>query len=207
MISDHTKEYQRAYREANKERLRAYDKERYFANWEKSRATRRQSYLKNREKRLAWFKDNYERNGEKIKAAQKEYTRKNAVAIREKVRLWQLANPEKVRDNKRRWQRKHYAMAEATQALRRARKAGQTVDIKAVTAIYNMVRNARLVACYWCGVSMPGKKAHVDHVIPLARGGLHCVSNLCAACPSCNRKRSSKLPSEWRVLPQLCLSL
>ena len=35
---------------------------------------------------------------------------------------------------------------------------------------------------------------HVDHVIPLAKGGQHCTSNLAVACPTCNLRKSDKMP-------------
>ena len=48
--------------------------------------------------------------------------------------------------------------------------------------------------CQYCG----RKTTHltVDHVVPRYRGGAHVWSNLVAACPSCNRKKGGRLPSE-----------
>jgi 5-methylcytosine-specific restriction endonuclease McrA len=51
---------------------------------------------------------------------------------------------------------------------------------------------------YWgnCCWMCSGEYQEVDHVIPLARGGLHCLSNLRPACRSCNASKGAKRPSE-----------
>lgn len=38
---------------------------------------------------------------------------------------------------------------------------------------------------------------HIDHVIPLSRGGTHDLGNLAVACHGCNSAKSGKLLSEW----------
>ncbi len=50
--------------------------------------------------------------------------------------------------------------------------------------------------CYYCHIKM-GRDYHVDHVIPLSRGGSNDPSNLVLACPHCNLSKNSKLPHEW----------
>jgi 5-methylcytosine-specific restriction endonuclease McrA len=42
------------------------------------------------------------------------------------------------------------------------------------------------------------KTNHLDHVIPLAWGGLHDISNLCLACPTCNLRKHIKTGDEFR---------
>ncbi len=51
--------------------------------------------------------------------------------------------------------------------------------------------------CFWCGEAV-GAKYHVDHVIPLSRGGTHYPDNIVIACPPCNLSKNDKLPGEWR---------
>lgn len=50
--------------------------------------------------------------------------------------------------------------------------------------------------CFWCG-EIVGKNYHVDHVVPLARGGSNWPDNLVISCPTCNMRRRDKLPHEW----------
>ena len=65
-------------------------------------------------------------------------------------------------------------------------------------------RNRQHGVCYWqitdeCrerGGKL-GKHWHVDHVIPLARGGSNGPENLVIACPACNQTKSAKMP--WEI--------
>lgn len=51
--------------------------------------------------------------------------------------------------------------------------------------------------CYYCEEYFPAKKLTMDHVIPLAKGGLSIKSNLVPCCKSCNTKKKNLLPTEW----------
>jgi 5-methylcytosine-specific restriction endonuclease McrA len=46
--------------------------------------------------------------------------------------------------------------------------------------------------CYICGDELTVHGMHIEHVIPIARGGLHVDENLAAACGSCNSQKSDK---------------
>lgn len=50
--------------------------------------------------------------------------------------------------------------------------------------------------CWWCGKPLP-KNFHVDHRIPLSRGGTNDPGNLCGACPECNLEKSDQMPWEF----------
>lgn len=50
--------------------------------------------------------------------------------------------------------------------------------------------------CFYCKSKLD--IFHVDHKIPLSRGGLHDENNLCLACPSCNLKKHAKTEEEFR---------
>lgn len=53
--------------------------------------------------------------------------------------------------------------------------------------------------CYWCKRKLT--KYHVDHVIPVSRGGSNGPENIVIACPYCNRSKGNKTLDEW--LPYL----
>lgn len=50
--------------------------------------------------------------------------------------------------------------------------------------------------CQYCRA--PATPPHVDHIIPVSRGGSFDHSNLCVACPPCNKSKGAKLVAEWR---------
>lgn len=49
--------------------------------------------------------------------------------------------------------------------------------------------------CGYCGVKL--KDYHIEHVIPLSRGGSHTKSNIIVSCPSCNYDKNTKRLEEW----------
>ena len=51
-------------------------------------------------------------------------------------------------------------------------------------------------SCYWCGTVL-GAGFHVDHVIPLSKGGTNGPENIVCACPSCNLSKGAKMPWEF----------
>lgn len=80
------------------------------------------------------------------------------------------------------------------QHKRRARKneAQGTHTREDIKNIYSKQKGL----CYWCGIPV-GNKYHIDHIIPLSRGGSNFPENLAVSCPTCNQKKWNKLPSEW----------
>lgn len=51
--------------------------------------------------------------------------------------------------------------------------------------------------CFWCSEPV-NQLYHVDHVIPVSRGGSNSPDNIVIACPSCNHRKSKLLPyTEW----------
>lgn len=50
--------------------------------------------------------------------------------------------------------------------------------------------------CAICAVSVR-EKYHVDHIMPLAKGGEHTPANLQLLCPSCNVRKSAKHPVDY----------
>jgi 5-methylcytosine-specific restriction endonuclease McrA len=51
--------------------------------------------------------------------------------------------------------------------------------------------------CAECG----GVAAHIDHIIPLAKGGEHGIGNLQMLCATCNSRKSHWLPGEVKTWP------
>jgi len=138
-----------------------------------------------REAKLRW----YWANAERIRA--------DSLAA---VRRSREANPEPSRAAARRWSAKHPAKMVAITAKRRALKRRATVgDPKAIAAVYEKARSLRRVRCTYCGKYPKVGERHVDHVIPLARGGAHSAENLRIACACCNLRKRTKTAEEFRT--------
>lgn len=50
--------------------------------------------------------------------------------------------------------------------------------------------------CWWCGDDCKDRH-HVDHLVPLSRGGHNGPGNIVIACPHCNLSKKDRLPDEW----------
>ncbi len=51
--------------------------------------------------------------------------------------------------------------------------------------------------CYYCGTATPAAELTMDHLVPVARGGLSSKNNVVTCCKSCNNKKKTMLPLEW----------
>jgi 5-methylcytosine-specific restriction endonuclease McrA len=51
--------------------------------------------------------------------------------------------------------------------------------------------------CRRCGHTADAVRLEVDHVMPVARGGKNCASNLQTLCASCNLGKSDAAPTAW----------
>jgi 5-methylcytosine-specific restriction endonuclease McrA len=58
-------------------------------------------------------------------------------------------------------------------------------------------------SCGYCGVHIPfwGPLSHLDHMIPLSKGGLNSIANMVWACASCDEDKSNWLLWEWPARP------
>lgn len=79
-------------------------------------------------------------------------------------------------------------------SIRRGRKrdAEGSHTVEEIQAL--LVRQKFL--CAACRISLK-KKRHLDHIIPLAKGGSNYISNLQWLCPTCNCSKHAKDPIEW----------
>lgn len=189
----------KAYRTVNGDRIRARDKARARWKTEGRKAYMRRYQRKNRKRLAAKARANALKNREAVRARQRKWYLANKSKVVAKARTSALRHPTKRKANSRRFYHRNRDYYRAAVVLRRARLCSATVgDVKAITAHYKTIRNAKSVACHWCRKPVPKGHRHIDHVVPLAKGGSHCVTNLVPACASCNRRKSAKLPGDFR---------
>jgi len=115
------------------------------------------------------------KNPDKIR----EYTAKAREANTERHRKWRYANPDK------------WAAVVRTRSARKRACAGYVSS----SEMYKWTAAQKKV-CHWCGVRC-AHNFHVDHIMPLKRGGGHELRNLCIACPTCNSRKNAKHPIDF----------
>ena len=60
-----------------------------------------------------------------------------------------------------------------------------------------LVLSAYGFKCRYCGCALSSDSTHIDHAIPLSRGGSTTIANLRAACSKCNLEKGDKTEDEY----------
>lgn len=184
------------YSHANKERIAEYGKQHYIANKE-AYAERKKQYYQDNQERIAeqhkqWHKDNpqydkqyYQDNKEHLAELKKQYHKSNSVQIAALKKRYSLTPKGK-------------AIAKADKHNRRAAKLNN--GGKHTGAEILELFDLQSGKCPYCKTKLHKTKRnsfHVDHVMPLSKGGSNEIENLQLLCPTCNLSKHDKLPEEF----------
>jgi len=148
-------------------------------------------FKKNKQKKRLYDKKYCKNNINKIKQRNKKYYQNNKENIKCKVKIWALNNPDKIkkRPNRYKWQKLNKDRVNALNAKRRVKintqqKKLNKVDTQKIFNIYKQCKNIS---------ESTGIMYHVDHIIPISKGGKHHPSNLQILTALDNLKKASKL--------------
>lgn len=115
-----------------------------------------------------------------------------ALSVAERMARWRKANPDQYRERNRieadRERKRNPERQRVANARHRARKLEAFVE----DVDRNVVFETYEGTCGICGGFIEGD-FHVDHIIPLSKGGEHSYRNAQPAHPSCNLSKSDKL--------------
>ncbi len=188
--------YNREYVKKNAVRLAAYRKEKYGADIEESRRKMRE-YAKTHPS------DWYQRNRERARASDRAQYWADPEKYREKTARWRAANPEKAKladkrakeirpEYRKNWRKKNPEKYKAESLRRRVRlSVGPVATADEIKARVEYCGGK----CVYCG----GAYEHLDHFVPLAKGGSNRASNLVPSCEKCNLAKAAKKPGKWTV--------
>lgn len=156
----------------------------YYENREAKKKITRDNYWKDPEKHKAWWRKYYQEHKEEIKKNAKEYRLKN----KDRVAIWSrdYRNTPKGR------------AVSIYSNKKRKYKINQSKDQSAIEKIAFI--RSRKSRCFWCGKKINGnnpKECHIEHIMPLNRGGSHSSGNIVASCPECNLKKKDKKPDDF----------
>ena len=191
-------ELYREYREANAEKIKAYQEEYRINNKAILSERKKEYYLKVRDSRIEYNKQYYLKNKEASSEASRQYRKKNPQKIAEYGKNYRDKNKDAIDKKKREYLEANPERKAAAGRSRRARKRnaeGHHV-VADVIAIFEKQRGL----CAYCGERLlrsGPSKYHVDHIVPLALGGSNWPSNLQCLCKTCNLSKGAKDPIEW----------
>ena len=130
--------------------------------------------------------------------AKRAYDRERYAADPEKRRAtvarWYRENPEKVKAWRKRWYAEH---KDECLARNRNRSARERAAEGSHTAgeVWQMAEDQDWL-CAYCEMPLFGE-FHVDHMLPLSRGGSDSWENLAITCPTCNLRKNDKTAEEF----------
>jgi 5-methylcytosine-specific restriction endonuclease McrA len=156
----------------------------------------RRWYEKNRAKAIEQASAWWAANPEKAAASKRRWSERNPDKLREAARRWKREHPEEHRADYARWAAKYPEKAKANQRRQGTRYAMRKRDAFVEDIEPYEVLNRSRGICGICGLSVDAEDFHVDHVVPLARGGEHSYENVQAAHPRCNASKCHRLQEE-----------
>jgi 5-methylcytosine-specific restriction endonuclease McrA len=133
-------------------------------------------------------------NQERVLAAERRHREANAERIRQNYKRWIAANAERARRVAAEWKKANAEHVRALKAAYKARRRGADGTFSRQDVKYLFV--AQRGRCAYCKAQL--KKAyHIDHIVPLSKGGANFRRNIQLTCPPCNMRKHDKLPEDF----------
>jgi hypothetical protein len=183
-----------AYRERRRELRANWTEEERERDRERSRRWSANNRERRRESNARYRAENLDRERARSRESWAKWNSQNPETRLESQKKWRAENPDKQLNHQKKWRDANPERMRAYNARRRARKRGAagTHTADDIAAILRRQRGK----CLNCRISLK-RGFHVDHIMPLARGGSDNPSNIQLLCPSCNLSKHAKHPIEW----------
>lgn len=172
--------YMKAWSDANREKVRARDLIYGQAHREEAKQRAKKWRDDNLDRARANAKAWKAANPEKVKRYAKEGRLRNLEVHLARERGWKLANPE----------------------LRRIQVQNRRARLRENGGALSRGIEAKLLAlqkglCACCKADLRKATPHLDHIVPVSKGGLHADENIQLLCASCNHSKSAKDPIDF----------
>lgn len=218
------KEYHKEYRKKNKDTIKANKKIKYNLHIEENREKAREYYHKNKElisekkkkyyidninyfkeKREAYYisnKDNilnnrkmfYLLNKDILKKKRMDYYYNNISIEKATKKKYYEKNKHKIIEKVNEYRKTDFGKISYKNSKHKRRSLLKDGNINSKD-IEKMSKSK----CYWCDNKIINNNYHIDHYIPLSKGGVHRLENIVISCPKCNMQKSNKDPYKFAL--------
>lgn len=157
-----------------------------------------------------YHQSRYILNRQKVLDRSKKYRIDNIEKCKKRSIDWQKNNPDKFRENQRKyrkshleqrrtynneWRNKNKEKAAIHIHNRRARKLGNGGSSYTKDDVKQLIVFQKQ-KCAICEILIKSNY-HIDHIIPLSKGGSNAKENIQLLCPSCNLSKNARDPIEF----------
>ena len=172
---------------------------------EKYKASRKNDAIKYKEKIAEYKKEYRENNKEFLKETKRKYYEENKEKINLKNRIYHHNNKDRLNkisnkyynENKeiiRQKSKDYYNSEKGKLVFKKARIKRKALVRKAKIGDIDLNKIISNKKCYWCNTKIMDNNYHIDHYIPISKGGEHSNDNLVLSCPKCNLTKGAKDP-------------
>lgn len=188
--SDRLKASSAAWRAANSEQLKAHRVE----NLEKINTEKRAWAAANKEKVQASNLNFRKANPEKIRAISMAYRKANHEKVITATKAWRAANQDKTKAYSLEYAAKNFEVRRIYEQNRNARKRtnGGTLSKGLASKLFKLQKGK----CPCCK-QLLGDTYHLDHIVPIAKGGSNTDDNIQLLRQRCNNQKSAKHPVDF----------
>lgn len=186
-----------AYYLANKEKVAERSKKRYAQNKEQIKSHARAYY--HRTKHLRYDARRVYRRGNKTHKTEydRAYRQVNADILRIEKLVWKRGHAEEIRQRRRADYREFPEKYIAWSQQRRASRLSHPHSVGVSHRDWLRLLRRYNFSCAYC-FACPNI-LHMEHVVPLSRGGRHAIGNILPACASCNFSKGTMFLIQWRI--------
>ena len=154
---------------------------------------KRQQDAKYRKENVEYCKDYqvkyWKENSAELYEQKKGYIANNKIAHLQRQHIWYEKNKNDIKVRTSQYKKDHPEQYQMYNNRRLASKKTSVVDKFAHQDIIAKYGNK----CFYCNDLF----THIDHYIPLSKGGSHTLENVRPSCEHCNLTKSNKLPDEF----------
>lgn len=154
---------------------------------------KREQDIKYRQKNIQcykhYLKEYNQINKDKLREQKKKYIAKNKIYYLKRQHAWYEKNKDLIKARISRYKKEHLKQYQMYNNKRMASKKTTTIEKFTIQNIIDKYGDK----CFYG----PHDFTHIDHYIPLSKGGSHTLDNVRPSCEQCNLEKSNKLPDEF----------